>query len=238
MSLNQVLVKEIGKVLNKYFDLVAKKYNLDKNELRQLWDGEQKKPSRSKGSRPTSNADVDMNDLSPARLHSCTVAELKALCRTHGHKVSGKKQELIDRLLSGPPEEKKKSPAKKGKTLKQSDVVKKLTSEIPTISVRPNSFGNLEHPESNLVFNRKTEKVYGRQKSDGTVIDLTEEDIEVCKKFKFLYELPENLDANDTNDVKVDELDSDSESEIEIEDEESEEEGSEDESEVELEDSD
>ena len=79
----------------------------------------------------------------------------------------------------------------------------------------------------------KNKKVYGKQNTDGSVDKLTEKDIDICNKYKFLYILPTNLDEKSGLDDQIDEdeeeLDSDEE---ELEDEE--EELLEDESEEEL----
>lgn len=234
MSLSETLHKQIEKVLEGYWNLLVDKYDLDKDELRDLWHGGKAKTVKPTKKSGKSLTDVDMDDLSPVRLLKCTVAELKALCRQHGHKVGGKKAELIDRLQGkdGPPagrgsssgKNKPKKGKKNNRAVTSTDVVKKLTAHVPVIPVRPNSFGNLEHPETGLVFDRKTEKVIGKQLDDGKVADLTESDIEACKKFKFMYTIPDNLDQKTSLDeVRVDELEEsdeeiqdDSESEVEI----------------------
>ncbi len=101
-------------------------------------------------------------------------------------------------------------------------IIKKLMSAQPCLAIRRNQHGNHEHPESGLVFNSKTKKVIGKQMDDGTVADLTTEDINLCNKYKFDFILPENLDANTTlDDEQVDELDEeDIESDDDIEEEE------------------
>ena len=44
-----------------------------------------------------------------------------------------------------------------------------------------------------LVFSKLDKNVIGKQNEDGTIIELTKNDIELCNKFKFKYILPENL---------------------------------------------
>ena len=52
--------------------------------------------------------------------------------------------------------------------------------------ITKNKFGNYTHSATGLVFRSAQEKViYGRQDDEGVIHPLTEEDLEVCKKFKF-----------------------------------------------------
>ena len=239
MSLSQALIQNIETVIKFYVESVSEKYNLDKNELLELWTGSNKSLSQK-----TAVETIDMNDLSVERLHKCNKAELIALCKSKGHKCTGTKENLIDRLLgkentsvSKKPEKnietKEKAVVKKvERTSGNTDVIKKLTADIPVIPIRRNVHGNLEHPETSLVFDRKTETVVGKQEDDGTISELTDEDIESCKRFKFKYKIPDNLDKKDSlQNIKIKELD-DNDSDIEIEDRESEDE------EVEIEDDD
>jgi hypothetical protein len=75
------------------------------------------------------------------------------------------------------------------------------------------------------VFNKETKTVIGKQNPNGKLESLTDKDIETCKKYKFLYKLPENLsvDKGFLN-VKVDELDEEDEEELDEDDIEEEEE--------------
>lgn len=171
-------------------------------------------------------------------LSKLTLEELKAKCKAQGVKVSGKKADLIDRL-SGKEEtksnksskeekEEKKSKAVEGTKSKEpksrskselkpliNPVVAKLTAEEPPSKpMLKNKFGNHEHKETGLVFNPTTKSVIGTQNENGSINQLTVKDIELCKKFKFPFTVPENLNTNKSN-VKVSELGSDSESDVE-----------------------
>jgi hypothetical protein len=237
------LKNEVEKVIEKYINTVAKQYNLDQNELLKLWSGE----TGLKPSNVNTSLCKDTNDLSPERLMKCSKAELNALCKTHNYKCTGTKEVLINRLLGKEEETKKtekketKKETKKEKTKKveTTDVVKKLTSNISVIPIRRNKYGNLEHPETGLVFDKKTENVTGKQLDNGTISDLTDDDIEMCKKFKFKYNIPSNLDKNNNSDEDEEVVEEEEEDIVdEIEDdgeevEEDEEEVEEDEEEVE-----
>jgi hypothetical protein len=53
------------------------------------------------------------------------------------------------------------------------------------------------------VFDRDDQVVIGKQCDDGSIQDLDDDDIETCKKYKFDYRIPENLDKNKKNDDVV-----------------------------------
>ena len=86
-------------------------------------------------------------------------------------------------------------------------------SEETIVSISKNKYGNYAHVPSGLVFKSAKEKVvYGRQDEEGDVLPLTEEDIKLCKKYKFKYTLDceneekeedgeetEDLNENETN---------------------------------------
>ena len=142
--------------------------------------------------------------------------ELQALCRQKALKCTGTKEQLIGYLLekntiaSDKTPSKKEAPVKKTIEVKNvsTPVAKKLTSSIPTVAIRRNQHGNHEHPDTSLVFDKKTKKAIGKQNEDGTIDDLTLEDIDVCNQWKFQYVLPSNLDKKtELKDVKVEELD-------------------------------
>ena len=247
MSLSQLLTKNIEKVIESYAENIAEKYGLDKMELLTLWGSEMKSQTTSK--LQTELGNIDIGDISLSRLNKCNKAELVALCKSKGCKCTGTKDVLIQRLL-----EQGESPVKKtvgeSKTKKavieskskkaSNDVIEKLTKDIPVIPIRRNEHGNLVHPETGLVFDRKTETVIGKQEDDGTIADLTDEDIQECKRFKFKFCIPNNLDKKDNlKNIKIQELENDSDIEV-VEDEEVEDEEVEieDDEEVEIEDED
>lgn len=204
MSLNETLIKSVKNTIDIFIDRVAKKYALDKTELTTLWSGKSTPPPKK-----DSIVHFDTTDLSEGRLLKCTRAELVALCKSHGHKCGGTKPVLLGRLLGRddvvPAPRKKKTPPKKTKSF-QSDIVKKLTADVKHIAIRRNQFNNHEHPETGLVFDKKTKKVVGKQQDDGTLSELTSEDIDQCKKFKFEYQIPDNLDRNNNNENEDTEL--------------------------------
>ena len=230
MSLSQLLLRNIDDVIQSYTTAVASRYNLNRDELIALWDSRQEGVPRATVVEPPSSE----------RLVRAGKAELSALCKERGLKCTGTKDELISRLLGkteGPNSRKKgtvetktsepemksaaKTTTKTDKKEKDSDIVKKLTANIPIIPIRRNVHGNFEHPDSRLIFDRKTETVIGKQQDDGTVSQLTDDDIEECKRYKFKYSVPANLDiGNPTETVeKTATENEEEEEEVELDDE-------------------
>jgi hypothetical protein len=221
MSLNQSLIKSVNSLVSEFVQTISVKYNLNREELMKLWDSEnQAAPTKSNNEL----TNIDMADLSFERLNKCNKQELVALCKSRKQKCTGTKQELMQRLLGGEenssekkkaePQENKPAPAKKSSPKQPTSrassslsVVKKLTSDIPVLAIRRNAHDNLEHPETGLVFDRQTHIVIGKQQADGTIAELTDADIESCKRFKFKFNIPTDLDKKlNLNNVKIDEL--------------------------------
>lgn len=103
-----------------------------------------------------------------------------------------------------------KTNTKKEKKGAMPPVLKKLKANAQRHVVARNRFGNYEHAETRLIFDPDDRMVVGRQDyASGNVLELTDEDIEVCKQYKFNYRLPENLDSNKKGlkDIKVGEAD-------------------------------
>lgn len=211
MSLSQTILNNVDNTIRSYILNVSKKYNINENELMNLWYG---------GGNTTVAATVTKSSTEKNELSKLTKSEIMEMCKAKNIKVSGTKNDLIDRLM----EYNNKTPA-------QIPINKKLIEKIPKIEIKKNAHGNYEHLESSLVINNKTQKVYGKQNKDGTVSDLTPEDIDLCNKYKFSYEIPANLEKKiNILDVKIDELDED---DIEYEDDDIDEEIEDEEEEVE-----
>lgn len=145
------------------------------------------------------------SELTLERVLNAKVAELKVFCKSRGLAVSGKKDELVSRLTSyikngggtkeeGDPKEVKKASSKgEPKTLVQAVIEKIKEANAPVIKIRKNEFGNYEDTVSKIVM--KDNVAIGLQRSDGSVGDLTQEEIELCKARRWQYKTPTNLDA-------------------------------------------
>jgi hypothetical protein len=202
------LVTGITSLFNDYNNTlcsaIAKEFDIDEKKLisfvkQRFSDGE---------SDTASCASIDESNLA-----TLSKSELAILCKKRNLKVSGKKEELLARLTGV---EESKASASKASASKASvskaSVSKASTSKASTskastskvieevkktasfISIKKNKFGNYEHFDTGLVFNRDTSVVYGRQTEDGPVERLTQEDLEICKQHKFKVD-PASLPA-------------------------------------------
>lgn len=227
MSFSKNLDKTIEQVIHLYAKKISEIHNIEYKELLKLWSDEENGNNSSPEQNKTTQID---NSAQREVLEKMSKAELTQLCKDRGLKVSGSKDCQMARLLGEeepkPTPKKKSSPPKTKATKKEmkadkvsnTKVIKNIIGNKPAIPVRRNQFGNYEHAETSLIFNNSDRNVIGKQLEDGTVAELTKEDINICNKFKFPYKLPENLDKKgDLDDVKIEELDGDSEEIIEEE---------------------
>lgn len=210
MSLSYSVKTAVDNVVHQFILKVAEKYDLDANELLVEWEG-------------SDNVKPSNDDADHQKILTMNVADLKGLCKKKGLKTTGNKSDLLTRVLKGETEsiqEKAKAKPTKTKSPVTATVIKKLSNANTTIPIRKNSHGNHEHPETSFVFDPKTKKVTGKQNENGQVDPLTEEDIDICNKYKFSYMLPDNLDSNTKlEDEHVEELDEEDDELIESDDE-------------------
>lgn len=219
---------------------IATVYNLDERELFLLWNkGETEKPVIKKPSSSSTNSSSSSSSSSKVEKESVVskpenqekssedpdleitkekilVANkdvLAAMCKKKGLKMSGKKDDLVQRLIESLSSTSSASSAsssvsKTSSKKEESSIIRSLKSTISDIAIRKNKYGNFEHMQTGLVFGLD-KKVYGRQ-VEGEVVPLTTDDIETCKRYKFLCKLPENLNVNKSlDDIKIDDVEQD-----------------------------
>ena len=238
MSLNH----KLDNLIKEFCKNLSITYDLPEEDLYGIWKGEKvkKSPSSSGSSSVSSSGSSSSkteevkensdNEITKEKIMIATKDMLAAMCKKKGLKMSGKKEELVSRLLDSLSSSSAtaSAPAKPSSNSKKDDspVVKAAKASIGELAIRRNKHGNFEHMQTGLVFN--TEKqVYGKQLDSGEVKALTSEDIETCKKYKFPFKLPDNLNVNKSlDDIKVDEIeeeeeldDEDIEEDVEEEDE-------------------
>jgi hypothetical protein len=245
--MNHTLFSIIDNHLLGFCDQVAKEFQLDPAKVRDLWNS-----SRWKEAEIAPNTLVIRNALvdalvvkedakkpAPTDPSKMTVAQLKELCKEKGVPTSGTKPILLARLgLSSTEVKSTSKPAKKSKSpeeekpspalIKAQDYVNTNNTISESITVKLNKFNNREHTASGLLIDKETKKAYGRQNADGTVSELTKDDIELCKKYKLSFVIPTNLDKNRKYDdkqdddihftVESDDEDEDEDSDIEVDD--------------------
>jgi hypothetical protein len=210
------LLNQIDAFIFDFCDVIATKYKLNKNDLYKIWKEENESDEKSSSPSKVENKKPEVFELTREKINTATKDMLVAFCKAKGVKQSGKKEEVVKRLLDLL-EKEEKNPSSSS-TPKKETVSKPVSSQIlnsisekkDVIEIRKNKFGNMEHFESGLVF--KDSLAIGTQNQNGKIDSLTDKSIELCKKFKFKYNLPENLNVDKgLNSVKVEELDEDEE---------------------------
>ena len=197
MSLSKTIFDTIENNIQLYISLIASNYKLDENKLYKLWN--------NNGEFTAKKTKIVSEDILDPELMKLNKKELSDLCKAKNLPISGTKADLIKRIV-GTENNKGKITTSKT-TSKQPEIIKKLVEKIPTIQIRRNNFGNFEHDETRLLFNNNTKRAYGKQNDDGSVSELTPDDIDLCHKYKFAYDVPENLDKKDDEDDEDEELD-------------------------------
>ena len=204
MSFNESITKAIDNVVYKYIQEISTKYKLDKNQLINIWTGKQSHNNLDEIADSKTESKVD------SELSKCGKTELMALCKAKGLSHTGTKQVLIERLLEK--DSKKVEAKQQPKKAEPISIGKKIQNSISTVQIRRNKFGNYEHPDTMFVFDKVGQQVIGKQNSSGRIDTLTKEDIEECKRYKFKYTIPDNLDKKTKlEDVKIDDLEEEEE---------------------------
>jgi hypothetical protein len=223
---------KIDSLIKEFCTSIAQQYKLNEDDLFSIWKGESPKKSQVQKTLPFQNSTLvstskrDSSETSESSKEEFEITKekimvankdlLAAMCKKKGLKMSGKKEELVQRLLDslGPSSSSSSSSTSKSVSTKKDSeppVIKNVKENSGEFSVRPNKFGNFEHVNSGLVFSRD-KIVIGKQSSSGEILPLTVEDIETCKKYKFNYKLPENLNVNKSlDDVNIEEVEEDEE---------------------------
>lgn len=198
-----------------FIDKIVSEYSIEKSELIMLWEGMNKTED---GSKVEKKYDRDS-------LEKLTKPLLVEICKEKNIKHTGTKGEVVDRIIANVNGEETKvvetkkrkvesKPAQKQTVVAPPpDVKDKIRSKLETIEIRRNKFGNYEHSTTRIVFDKINQDAIGTQNDNGTINSLTQKDIEECKKYKFKYQLPSNLDKRNVTTAKDD--DSDIESDVE-----------------------
>lgn len=147
---------------------------------------------------------IEVNGLVRAKSRG----ELILMCKEKNLSFSGTKHDMAVRLIGGWDKE------------KDEDVEPslRLQPSIRPVVIKKNDKGMWEF--EGIVFDNKTKNAIGYLSEEGTVLPLQRTQIEICKKYKFKYMLPEVLDDEPNSRKPI--LDGSSSSEEEESDEEEE----------------
>lgn len=189
MNFQKEISDYIKTKIHDFTKIISDKYNIDNNELNNIWENTTRGTS-------SSSSEIDLT-----KIYKYTKPVIVELCKKRGLKHTGKtKTQLIELLTNG---NIRMDTTTKDKKQKKCKFGKETPSNIEVI--RKNNFGNYEYMIDNTRFivDKETNKIIGIQgsKSKDDIIKLCEEDIElIILDGKFEYDTPLNLD----NDIKED----------------------------------
>ena len=215
-----ILLAAIDTSIDSFINNIIKTYSIppsEKKNILSIWNNNTNKNEIIEEKLSTKHIlkcnknEIIEEKLSTEHILKCNKTGLKGLCKKYNLKISGNKENLIKRLVDYINSSKQiSSPNLKSKPKK---ILEKENNDI--IQINRNQFGHYEHFETKLVFSKLDKRVIGKQHNDGTILELTKNDIELCNKFKFKYILPENLNKTDNDELNS--LDSDLDDDIEEE---------------------
>ena len=190
-------------IIKEYIKLLVQEYEFEENVLLELWTNKHPMEETKEGE----EGEEVKDDATYADLKKKKKTELQELCRAKGHKVTGTKLILIDRILgkealsSKEKDKPKKSTKKNKKSI--ANILQKLSHNNNIINIRRNVFNNYEHVETGFVFNEQSQCVVGKQNVNGSVDLLNEKDIETCKEYNFKFEIPETIEIEKPYDDEI-----------------------------------
>lgn len=208
--MNAIQIAEIAESwvaakMDAYIQKVAEVYSLSVEELKGI----------AKDVSVPSSCEA-ANVLEKKKLMKLKKVDLQSKCKELGHRVTGNKSELCDRILSGA--------AKTKETVKNKSKKSKPKQE-ENLRVCKSKHGNYTY--DGLVIDKGTRMVVGIELNDGRVGPLTKAGIDKCHRYKLKFAIPLNLDATEeksNSEEEEEELECIEENEMEIEEEEEEEE--------------
>jgi hypothetical protein len=204
-SLLKNLSQTVSQTIDDFSQKVADKFKVDKNEVLALWNEQvsdelkvEKTTEKKKASpRKISNAIADAPQCSykfgkgKNKGQNCPSKVVDGIeyCKKHAPKTAKTEKAPA----------KAKKPEMKQTTIvskvdEATDVIKSLNSKVTTIkNLCKNKYNHFEDLETHLLFSQETREVYGKQLEDGTVAELSLQDIELCKKQGYGFVPPSTI---------------------------------------------
>ena len=178
-NLTKNLLQVVTEAVKQYTELVAKTYNLDKEQLVTLWGSVPVKKTRKP---KTEKKEPDGKTSSECQYQFQKGKSIGQYCgsRVSEDSSSGKycKKHL---KFEG---ESKKTLVQVPNTSVNTEPKNPTNVLTKQLVVTQNKYGNREHEETHLVFHEKSRKVYARQ--DGNkLVPLTDKDKESAKQYNF-----------------------------------------------------
>ena len=240
--LQNEIIAIIDKRINEYISNIAYIYDLDENELKNIWYEEEKINNKvsepkinNKVSEPKINNKVSEPKINKNSCSGCPYIFTKGV--NSGEMCGSKpkngatycsKHKKYEGMECHSSTKKKLLPVTKKSIV---PAVKKVNSCIKKpnlILIRHKKINKFIHPESGLVFKSDKEKIVIGKLHDDKIIDLDESDIDNCKKYGFKFDntpkkqLKNNLEDEELEDEELEdeELEDEELEDEELEDEE------------------
>jgi len=193
----------ILKIVHEYNERICEKYELNMEELEELWKevsgGEAPKKKRGPAKKKddsTPSTPKESKAKSKEVEDGCPYVFIKG--KNEGQTCNSKPKDGATycsrhtKCEETGQKEKKKIPSAKTVASKNEDKDKKKKDEKPKIVIRMNKdINKYWNPETKLVFKSKEERVVIGNYDNNTLNKLTDDDIAVCEKYGFKYEKEE-----------------------------------------------
>ena len=233
-SYGEQISKSIKDIFSNFIGDISVKFNINKTELERMFYSEVE--TKKDISQDESKEEEDRNKKKYKKsISNKSKKELISLCEEINLDTVGKKDDLINRLIKQWKKENKLSKNPELFKFKNEDKSEYTDSEkrnttiethsiktmITKVVIMMNDYGNYVHNPTGLVFDKSSECVVGKQEENGDITDLTEDDLELCKQYKFKYNQPIFIEENEEDElVEYEEEENEDEELVEYEEEE------------------
>jgi len=191
----------VDNLIRNFISDVSSKFNISKEDLNNMWDKKDNKDNKIVNKEGEDVREVD--DME--KYKNMKKNDLVKICNELKISKSGKKEELINRIIK--------------KQNRKDNIIDKLNLSLNSIVIKKNEYNNYVHIPTSFVFNKDTKCVIGKEIEEGQIVQLNKNDINICNKYKFKYNIPDDLnnDGNESEDDIDDILEDDSDGEVEDE---------------------
>ena len=192
----------VDNLIRNFISDVSSKFNISKDDLNNMWDKKDNKDNKIVNKEGEDVREVD--DME--KYKNMKKNELVKICDELKISKSGKKEELINRIIK--------------KQNRKDNIIDKLNLSLNSIVIKKNEYNNYVHIPTSFVFNKDTKCVIGKEVEEGQIVQLNKNDINICNKYKFKYNIPDDLnnDGNESEDDIDDILEEDSDDDVEGDD--------------------
>ena len=190
----------VDNLIKGFISDVSSKFNISKDDLNNMWDKKEDKVVNKEEGCGNKGGEEDIE-----KYNKMKKSDLVNICNELKISKSGKKGDLINRIIK--------------KQNRKDNIIDKLNLSLNSIVIKKNEYNNYVHIPTSFVFNRDTKCVIGKEVEEGQIVQLNKNDINICNKYKFKYNIPDDLnnDGNESEDDIDDILEDDSDGEIEVE---------------------